>query len=50
VNGSVSAEIANAVNESQIDFVVMGTHGANGFKEFFIGSNLYKTVNICPCP
>jgi nucleotide-binding universal stress UspA family protein len=50
VSGSVTGEIANAVTENQIDLVVMGTHGAHGFKEYFIGSNAYKTVNICPCP
>ncbi|MEI8137980.1 MAG: universal stress protein, partial [Bacteroidota bacterium] len=50
VSGSVSAEIANAVNENQIDLVVMGTHGAHGFKEYFMGSNAYKTVSTCPCP
>ncbi|MDP1803309.1 MAG: universal stress protein [Bacteroidota bacterium] len=50
VSGSVSAEIASAVTENQIDLVIMGTHGAHGFKEYFAGSNAYKTVNICPCP
>ncbi len=28
----------------------MGTHGASGFEEFFIGSNTHKVVHIAPCP
>jgi nucleotide-binding universal stress UspA family protein len=28
----------------------MGTHGASGFEEMFIGSNAHKVVNIAPCP
>ena len=28
----------------------MGTHGANGIGEFFIGSNAHKTVTLAPCP
>jgi nucleotide-binding universal stress UspA family protein len=29
---------------------VMGTHGASGFSELFIGSNAHKVVSVCPCP
>ncbi|MBA3680359.1 MAG: universal stress protein [Bacteroidetes bacterium] len=50
ITGSVTAEIANAVKDNSIDLVIMGTHGAHGFKEFFVGSNAYKTVNMCSCP
>jgi nucleotide-binding universal stress UspA family protein len=28
----------------------MGTHGVNGFNEYFLGSNAHKTVSVCPCP
>lgn len=48
--GNISAEIVTAVTNNDIDLVVMGTHGANGFNEFFIGSNAHKTVTVCPCP
>jgi len=48
--GSITAEIVKSVNDNTIDLVIMGTHGAHGFKEFFVGSNAYKTVNICSCP
>jgi nucleotide-binding universal stress UspA family protein len=28
----------------------MGTHGASGFNEYFIGSNAHKTIKKCHCP
>jgi len=52
---SVSDDIVNAVkelaNEKDIDLIVMGTKGATGAKEIFMGSNtveLIKKVNNCP--
>jgi nucleotide-binding universal stress UspA family protein len=48
--GRTYAEIVEAVKENAIDLVVMGTHGAKGFNEYFIGSNAHKTVTVCPCP
>jgi nucleotide-binding universal stress UspA family protein len=39
-----------AVKENEIDMIIMGTHGASGFEEFFIGSNTHKVVHIAPCP
>lgn len=48
--GHTTSGIIETVEEKKIDIVVMGTHGASGFDEFFMGSNAYKTVTICPCP
>lgn len=48
--GNPSVEIMKAVNDHQIDLVIMGTHGASGFNEYFIGSNAHKTIKLCPCP
>lgn len=48
--GSVAAEVLTAVKENDIDLVIMGTHGAKGFNELFVGSNAHKTVTMCPCP
>jgi nucleotide-binding universal stress UspA family protein len=42
--------IMRTVKKNKIDLVIMGTHGANGFNEFFVGSNAHKTVTACPCP
>lgn len=36
--------------ENDIDLVVMGSHGANGFKEMFIGSNTEKVVRSSEVP
>lgn len=48
--GNTSSEIVAAVTSNDIDLVIMGTHGASGFNEFFVGSNAHKTVTVCPCP
>ncbi|WP_318642510.1 universal stress protein [Flavobacterium ardleyense] len=36
--------------ENDIDLVVMGSHGASGFKEMFIGSNTEKVVRSSEVP
>lgn len=36
--------------ENNIDLVVMGSHGASGFKEMFIGSNTEKVVRSSEVP
>lgn len=33
-----------------IDFIVMGSHGASGKNEYFIGSNTQKVVRLVHCP
>jgi nucleotide-binding universal stress UspA family protein len=38
----------SAVNS--IDLIIMGTHGASGLREFFIGSNAYRVVKHAACP
>lgn len=50
VNGKPSKGIAVAVKENDIDLIVMGTHGAGGFEEFFIGSNTQRVAHLAPCP
>lgn len=50
LSGRPSSGIVDAVKEHKIDLVIMGTHGASGFEEYFIGSNAHKVVNISPCP
>ena len=34
----------------QIDFIIMGSHGASGKNEYFIGSNTQKVVRSVHCP
>lgn len=42
--------ISNTCKEHDIDLIVMGSHGANGFKEMFIGSNTEKVVRTAEAP
>ncbi|HTB31870.1 MAG TPA: universal stress protein [Bacteroidia bacterium] len=48
--GHPAHKIAEAVEENNIDLIVMGTHGASGFEELFLGSNAHKVVTLSPCP
>jgi len=43
-------EAINDPDYSAYDLVVMGTHGASGFKELFIGSNAEKVVRSSKIP
>ncbi len=44
---SVVTEVANSNN---VDLIVMGSHGASGFKEFFVGSNTEKVIRSSEIP
>lgn len=48
--GSVAKEIANYADEQEGYLIIMGTHGASGFEEFWMGSNAYKVVTNSDCP
>lgn len=48
--GKVAHEIMEIAQEEKVDLIVMGTHGASGFEEFFVGSNAHKVVTVAPCP
>jgi nucleotide-binding universal stress UspA family protein len=48
--GSLTAAIENTIATHSIDLVVMGTSGASGVKELFIGSNTEKVVRFSPVP
>lgn len=48
--GRVCPVIISAVDKYNADLIVMGTHGASGFEERFIGSNAYRVVNDAHCP
>lgn len=49
-HGQVATEIYQAAESRHADLIVMGTHGASGFREFFIGSHAYAVVKHAPCP
>jgi len=43
--------IRQVVFDKDIDYIIMGTKGATGLKEVFMGSNTYKTIkNVDLCP
>ncbi len=42
--------IKNTCIEHNIDLIIMGSHGASGFKEMFIGSNTEKVVRTAEVP
>lgn len=48
--GKVYQEMAFAATSYSADLVIIGTHGINGFEEFWVGSNAYKIICYCPCP
>ncbi len=43
-------EIKDACKEYEIDLIVMGSHGATGLKEMFVGSNAEKVVRTSVVP
>ena len=49
-HGEIYDDIGETVKNNDIDLVVMGSHGANGFKEMFIGSNTEKVVRTSNIP
>ncbi|WP_333600970.1 universal stress protein [Flavobacterium sp.] len=42
--------IMNISKKNDVDLIVMGSHGASGFKEMFIGSNAEKVVRFSETP
>ncbi len=48
-DNSTSA-VANYARKNNITFIVMGSHGAKGVQEFFLGSNAQKVVRYAEIP
>jgi nucleotide-binding universal stress UspA family protein len=42
--------IVDAASELNVNAIVMGTHGAHGAKEIFVGSNASRVISTAPCP
>jgi nucleotide-binding universal stress UspA family protein len=49
-HGEVNHTITRHIKKHKIDVIVMGTHGASGIREFFIGSNAEKIVRFASVP
>jgi len=48
--GSACSEILEEVDEFYPDFVVMGTHGASGFREFVLGTHTWQVIKKAGVP
>lgn len=46
----VFSEVNDVAKEQNADLIVMGSHGASGVKEFFVGSNTEKVVRYSDIP
>ena len=49
-DGNLLKNIENIVKDLSINAIVMGSYGASGKNEFFIGSNTQKVVRSVHCP
>jgi nucleotide-binding universal stress UspA family protein len=50
IEGVVAEAVSSHAQQNTIDLIVMGTHGASGVRELFIGSNAYALIKKAPCP
>ncbi len=50
LRGSVTFMVQRFAEDHKIDLIVMGTRGASGLKEYWIGSNTEKVVRYSPVP
>ena len=50
IQQSLTSELNDFVEENAIDFIVMGTHGASGLREAFIGSTAQRVVRTASVP
>ncbi|MBA5793308.1 universal stress protein [Flavobacterium sp. xlx-214] len=48
--GRTFDEVTTVAKDQNIDLIVMGSHGASGFKELFIGSNTEKVIRTSEIP
>ena len=48
--GKIYKKIVNIAEETDVDIIVMGTHGVSGFQDFLVGSNTYRVVMSASCP
>jgi nucleotide-binding universal stress UspA family protein len=48
--GAVVHTIRDYARDGGIDLIIMGSHGASGVREFFIGSNAEKVVRLSSVP
>lgn len=47
---SVGKEIREEAEESNADFIIVGTHGVSGFRETFLGTHSWDVIRKSPIP
>lgn len=50
ISGNVVDKIIEFAKNQNIDQIIMGTHGASGYRELFIGSNAQRVVTLSEVP
>ena len=48
--GKVYREVIDEAKEMESVCIVLGTHGASGFEQFWIGSNANRLISVSPIP
>lgn len=48
--GAATQSMLDCASRRKSDLIVMGTHGASGLKEYFVGSNTEKIVRLAKVP
>ncbi|MCB0533231.1 MAG: universal stress protein [Lewinellaceae bacterium] len=48
--GFLYSTVRRIAEEDRADLIIMGTKGATGTTEFFVGSNTEKVIRTAPCP
>lgn len=49
-SGMLEDEVIKAINENEIDLIVVGTHGRTGIRRLILGSAAEKICRIATCP
>ena len=49
-DGAVMPLIIKACVDNDCDLIIMGAHGASGYRNGFIGTNSYNVIKYAPCP
>ncbi len=50
LKGKVAEEISRYAHNENADCIVLGTHGVNGYEEYWIGSNANRVIIYSKCP
>jgi len=49
MEGSVACTIVKVAWMNNVDLIVMGTHGASGYRDSYIGTNTYNVIKYAGC-